>query len=165
MTEYKIIVSNTYRKDEEKVEPDFWKKKKLEEMSCREWELLCDGCGKCCLNKLDIDGKICFTCVKCRFLDSKSCLCRIYESRFAKVPDCRSVNLSALRERPKWLPKTCAYRLLEEGKDLPEWHPLVSGNRESVHRAMQSVRGRLLISETEVRDDEYENYIVDWKDI
>ncbi len=165
MAEYKIVITNTYRRDEEKVEPDFWKKKKLEEMNPKEWELLCDGCGKCCLNKLEWGGKICFTRVKCRFLDSESCLCRIYENRFAKVPDCRSVNMMALKERPKWLPKTCAYRLLEEGKDLPEWHPLVSGNKESVHRAMQSVRGRLLISETEVKDDEYEDYIVDWKDI
>ena len=87
------------------------------------------------------------------------------ENRFEKVSDCRSVNFAALKERPRWLPKTCAYRLLEEGKDLPQWHPLISGDKESVHKAMQSVRGRLLISETEVKDDEYENYIVNWKDI
>lgn len=165
MTEYKIVITNTYQKDKDEVEPQFWKKKKLAEMSNREWELLCDGCGKCCLNKLDVGGKIYFTCVKCRFLDSKSCLCRIYENRFEKVPDCRQVNMKALKERPKWLPKTCAYRLLEEGKDLPDWHPLISGDKESVHHAMQSVRGRLIISETEVKDDEYEDYIVDWKDI
>lgn len=67
-------------------------------MSPAEWELLCDGCGKCCLNKLEIDGKIHFTCVRCRFLDAKSCLCRIYENRFEKVPDCRSVDLKAIRE-------------------------------------------------------------------
>ena len=121
-------------------------------MTAQEWELLCDGCGKCCLNKLEIGGKIYFTCVKCRFLDSKSCLCRIYENRFAKVPDCRSVNRAALKERPRWLPKTCAYWLLENGKDLPEWHPLVSGNKNSVHEAFQSVRGRLLISESEVKE-------------
>ena len=163
--QYTIVVSNTYRQDKEKVEAEFWKKKSLSEMTHQEWELLCDGCGKCCLNKLDIEGKIYFTCVKCRFLDSKSCLCRIYENRFAKVPDCRNVNFAALKERPKWLPKTCAYRLLEEGKDLPEWHPLISGNSETVHQAHQSVRGRLLISETEVKDDEYENYIVNWPDI
>ena len=163
--QYTIVVQNTYRADENKVEPEFWKKKKLDEMTAQEWELLCDGCGKCCLNKLEIGGKIYFTCVKCRFLDSKSCLCRIYENRFAKVPDCRSVNRAALKERPRWLPKTCAYWLLENGKDLPEWHPLVSGNKNSVHEAFQSVRGRLLISESEVKDDEYENYLVNWKDV
>lgn len=138
-------------------------KKKLEDMSPAEWELLCDGCGKCCLNKLEIDGKIHFTCVRCRFLDAKSCLCRIYENRFEKVPDCRSVDLKAIREKPRWLPKTCAYWLLDNGHDLPEWHPLVSGDKDSVHRAFQSVRGRLIISESEVKH--YEDYIVDWKDI
>ena len=163
--QYTIVIQNTYHQNVNSVEPEFWKKKKLEQMNEQEWELLCDGCGKCCLNKLESGGKIYFTCVKCRFLDSKSCLCRIYENRFEKVPDCRSVNFAALKERPRWLPKTCAYRLLEEGKDLPEWHPLISGDKESVHKAMQSVRGRLLISETEVKDDEYENYIVNWKDI
>ena len=145
------------------VEPEFWKKKKLEDMSPAEWELLCDGCGKCCLNKLEIDGKIHFTCVRCRFLDAKSCLCRIYENRFEKVPDCRSVDLKAIRENPRWLPKTCAYWLLDNGYDLPEWHPLVSGDKDSVHRAFQSVRGRLIISESEVKH--YEDYIVDWKDV
>ncbi len=165
MAEYKIVITNTYRKDQSKVAPDFWKKKKLEEMSPQEWELLCDGCGKCCLNKLDWGGKISFTRVKCRFLDSKSCLCRIYENRFAKVPDCRSVDMKALSERPRWLPKTCAYWLLANGEDLPDWHPLVSGDKDSVHKAGKSVRDRLLISETEIKDDEYEDYIVDWKDI
>ena len=156
--QFTFVFANTYRQNADKVEEEFWKNKKLEEMSAQEWELLCDGCGKCCLNKLEIEGKIYFTCVKCRFLDSKSALCRIYENRFAKVKDCRSVNLEALKERPRWLPKTCAYW-------LPSWHPLKTKRKESVHEAMQSVRGRLLISETEVRDDEYENYIVDWQDV
>ncbi len=110
-----------------------------------------------------MDGKIHFTCVRCRFLDAKSCLCRIYENRFEKVPDCRSVDLKAIREKPRWLPKTCAYWLLDNGYDLPEWHPLVSGDKDSVHRAFQSVRGRLIISESEVKH--YEDYIVDWKDV
>ena len=162
---YTIVISNTFHQNENMIDADFWKKKKLSEMTPQEWELLCDGCGKCCLNKLDINGKIYFTCVKCRFLDSKSCLCRIYENRFSKVPDCRSVNLAAIKERPRWLPKTCAYWLLENGQPLPEWHPLVSGDKNSVHEAHQSVRERLLISETEVKDDEYENYIVNWPDV
>ena len=145
------------------VEPKFWKKKKLEEMNSTEWELLCDGCGKCCLNKLEIHGKIYYTNVRCRFLDSQSCLCRIYPHRFEKVPDCRNIDLKAIRERPRWLPKTCTYWLLDNGYDLPSWHPLISGDKESVHKALQSVRGRLIISESEV--EHYEDYIVDWKDI
>lgn len=145
------------------VEPEFWKKKKLEEMNETEWELLCDGCGKCCLNKLYVDGKIRFTCLRCRFLDDRKCRCRIYEHRFQAVPDCRKVDLAAVRDKPRWLPKTCAYWLLDQGKGLPEWHPLVSGDPQSVHKAHQSLRGRLIISETET--EYYEDYIVDWKDI
>ena len=170
-TEKKQYVITIARRDpvqeaQNTVEPEFWKKKKLEEMNPTEWELLCDGCGKCCLNKLEMGGKIYFTCVRCRFLDTNSCLCRIYENRFEKVPDCRNVNLKAIREKPRWLPKTCAYWLLDNGYELRSWHPLDSGDKESVHKAFQSVRGRLIISESEIRnDEEYENYVVDWKDI
>lgn len=162
---YKIEEESTYHNqiDLESVEPEFWKKKKLEDMNQTEWELLCDGCGKCCLNKLEIGPKIYFTCVRCRFLNPNNCLCRIYENRFEKVPDCRNVNLEAVRERPRWLPKTCAYWLLDNGKDLPDWHPLVSGSKDTVHTSFNSLRGRLLISESEVKH--YEDYIVDWKDI
>jgi len=156
--------SDTFLTSQEtKVEPQFWKKKKLSEMNETEWELLCDGCGKCCLNKIIVDGKIRFTCLRCRFLDDRKCRCRIYEHRFEKVPDCRKVDLAAIREKPRWLPKTCAYWLLDNGYDLPAWHPLVTGDPESVHRAWQSVRGRLIISETGIVH--YEDYIVDWKDI
>ena len=80
----KYIINIQSRPQPKDVEPEFWKKKKLEEMSREEWELLCDGCGKCCLNKLDVDGEIKFTCLRCRFLDVKTCLCRIYENRFEK---------------------------------------------------------------------------------
>ena len=95
--------------DLSRFEPEFWKKKKLEEMSKDEWELLCDSCGKCCLNKLEIKGKIKFTNTRCRFLDCQNCLCKIYNRRFEKVPDCRDIDLAAIREKPRWLPKTCAY--------------------------------------------------------
>ena len=145
------------------IEPEFWKKKKLEELSKREWELLCDGCGKCCLNKLEIKGKIKYTNTYCRFLDTKNCLCKIYAHRFQKVNDCRDINIQAIREKPRWLPKTCAYILLNEGKDLPEWHPLKTGKALSVHQAGASLQGRKLINESEVED--YENYIVEWKDL
>ncbi len=165
LKEYIINLKNTYHQKTEldSVEPEFWKKKKLSEMNQTEWELLCDGCGKCCLNKLEIDNKIYFTCVKCRFLDSNSCLCRIYENRFQKVPDCRNVTLDAVREKPRWLPKTCAYWLLDNNQELPKWHPLVSGNKESVHNALKSIRGRLIISESGIKH--YEDYIVDWEDV
>ena len=149
--------------DMKDIESEFWKKKSLEELTKKEWELLCDGCGKCCLNKLEIKGKIQFTNTYCRFFDTKSCLCKIYSHRFQKVNDCRDINIKAIREKPRWLPKTCAYILLDEGKDLPAWHPLKTKRADSVHRAGASLQGRKLINESEVED--YENYIVEWEDL
>lgn len=146
-----------------KLEPEFWKHKKLEEMNHEEWEALCDGCGKCCLNKLEIKGKIKFTNTYCRFLDCESCLCKIYEQRFAVVPDCRDIDLNAVREKPRWLPKTCAYWLLDNGYDLPTWHPLLSGRADSVQEAGMALTGRNLVNETKVTD--YEDYIIDWSDL
>ena len=145
------------------IEPEFWKKKKLSEMNKREWELLCDGCGKCCLNKLEIRGKIKFTNTVCRFLDCHNCLCKIYDHRFEKVPDCRDITLAAIREKPRWLPKTCAYWLLDNGQELPYWHPLITGKADSVHQAKMSLQNRQIVNESEVND--YENYIVDWPDL
>lgn len=147
----------------DRFEPEFWKKKKLEEMSKEEWELLCDGCGKCCLNKIEIKDKIKFTNTRCRFLDCKSCLCRIYEHRFEKVSDCRDIDLAAIREKPRWLPKTCAYWLLDNGYDLPSWHPLITGKANSVHEAKMSLQGRETVSETGIED--YENYVINWQDL
>ena len=149
--------------DLDKFEPEFWKKKPLEKLNKEEWELLCDGCGKCCLNKLEIRSKIKFTNTVCRFLDCNSCLCKIYEHRFEKVPDCRDITLEAVREKPRWLQKTCAYWLLDNGYDLPDWHPLISGNVDSVHQSGNSLQGKKLVSETEVKD--YEDYIIDWPDL
>ena len=146
-----------------KLEPEFWKHKKLEDLSKAEWEALCDGCGKCCLNKIEIKGKIRFTNVHCRFLDCKSCLCKIYENRFEAMADCRDIDLNAVREQPRWLPKTCAYWLLDNGYDLPNWHPLITGQAQSVVEEGMSLQNRELISETKV--DDYENYIVDWQDL
>ena len=149
--------------DIHKYEDKFWEKKGLEELSKEEWELLCDGCGKCCLNKLEIKGKICFTNTYCRFLDTKSCLCKIYNHRLQKVNDCRDIDIKAVREKPRWLPKTCAYVLLDEGKSLPSWHPLITGQALSVHQAGVSLQNRELINESEVVD--YENHIVKWEDL
>ncbi len=145
------------------LEPEFWKHKKLEEMNKDEWEAICDGCGKCCLNKIEIKGQVKFTNAYCRFLDCRSCLCKIYEQRFKVVADCRDITLEAVREKPRWLPKTCAYWLLDNGYELPKWHPLLSGRAASVSEAGMSLNGRELVNETKVRD--YEDYIVDWQDL
>ena len=150
-------------KDLDNLDTSFWLKKELKDLTKNEWELLCDGCGKCCLNKIEIRGKVCFTNARCRFLDETSCLCKIYEHRFEKVDDCRDIDLQTVLTEPEILPKTCAYRLLAEGKTLPEWHPLVSGNANSVHDAKMSVKGRRMISETEVSN--YENHVIDWTDL
>lgn len=149
--------------DLERFEPEFWKKKKLEDLSPDEWEILCDGCGKCCLNKIDIKGKVKFTNTYCRFLDCQSCLCKIYEKRFDKVYDCRDIDLKAVREKPRWLPKTCAYWLLDNGFDLPDWHPLKTKRAASVHEAKMSLQNRHIVSEAGIED--YENYIVYWEDL
>lgn len=139
----------------------FWRRKRLWEMTSEEWESLCDGCGKCCLHKLeDADtGDIHQTNVACRLLDLNACRCTRYDDRKRLVPDCVVLtpdNIDALG----WMPSTCAYRLLAEGKDLARWHPLVSGDPDSVHAAGISVRGRV-ISERDA-DGPLSQYLVDW---
>jgi hypothetical protein len=121
----------------------FWRTKTLDELSEAEWESLCDGCGRCCLNKLeDYDtGEIVWTDVACRLLDEGTCRCTDYPGRQAKVPDCIRLTPANVRTL-SWLPPTCAYRLVAEGHDLYWWHPLVSGDAETVHQAGVSVRGR-----------------------
>ena len=141
----------------------FWKTKRLGEMTKAEWESLCDGCGRCCLNKLEEEetGRIYFTDVGCRLLDSETCRCRDYANRSNKVPDC--VRLTPRNVRTlNWLPPTCAYRLVAEGRDLYWWHPLVSGDNDSVHAAGVSVRGRVPVTEDDISDDELEDRIVNW---
>ena len=137
----------------------FWKNKTLRQMSPSEWEALCDGCGKCCLVKLidDLTDDLHYTTVACKLLDCESCRCGDYENRKSLVEDC--VILSPrLIEELHWMPSTCAYRLIYEGKDLYWWHPLISGNSNTVHEAGISVRGRV-ISEREVKDSELPKYI------
>ncbi len=140
----------------------FWRRKTLRHMTEAEWESLCDGCGKCCLNKLQDEdtGALAFTNVACDLLDPVSCRCRDYANRWDFVPDCVKL-VPAMVHRLAWLPSTCAYRLLAEGHDLPDWHPLVSGDPESVHRAGVSVRGRVIL-EREAGD--LEDHVVDWED-
>ncbi len=139
---------------------EFWKTKRLEEMSRNEWERLCDGCGRCCLHKLrDEDSdEITFTNVACRLLDTVSCRCGDYAHRRLRVPDCEQLTPASVREID-WLPPSCAYRRLAEGKDLLWWHPLVSGRAETVHEAGVSVRGR---SVGERVAGPLEHHIVTW---
>ncbi len=138
----------------------FWKEKKLEEMTKAEWESLCDRCGQCCLNKLEnIDTKeIALTNVSCRYLDLESCSCTDYKNRTDNVYDCIELTPENACEL-SWMPESCAYRLLANGKPLYWWHPLVSGNKNTVHEAGVSVKNKA-INEDKVED--LEDHVVDW---
>ncbi|WP_032115881.1 YcgN family cysteine cluster protein [Candidatus Arsenophonus nilaparvatae] len=136
----------------------FWQRKTLEQMTDEEWESLCDGCGQCCMHKLlDADtDEIYFTNVACDQLDLKSCQCKNYAERFRYEPDCIKLtkdNLTTFR----WLPNTCAYRLIAEGKPLPAWHPLKTGSKLAMHQAKISVR-HIAVREIEVMD--WEDHII-----
>ena len=134
----------------------------LDELEPAEWEALCDGCGKCCLNKIEYedDGSLDFTCVACKLLDGDSCLCSSYPNRHDFVPDCVVLTPDKLAEISWWLPATCAYRLRAEGKPLYDWHPLISGDPEAVHRAGVSMRGRT-VSEADVPEEDWDRYVIE----
>lgn len=138
----------------------FWKTKSLVEMTRSEWESLCDGCGRCCLHKLrdEDSGKVWWTDVACRLLDGQSCRCTRYAERRRLVPDCVQLTPANLAEID-WLPPSCAYRRLRDGQDLAWWHPLVSGDPQTVHDAGISVRGR---SQDERRAGPLEHHLVEW---
>ncbi len=140
----------------------FWETKRLDEMTRSEWESLCDGCGRCCLKKLEdeVTREVAYTDVACRLLDRDRCRCTRYTERLKLVPDCIKLDASSLKE-VDWLPSTCAYRRIEEGKPLEWWHPLVSGNPNSVHEAGISIRGRAL-SEEDVEGEEIQARVINW---
>jgi len=144
-------------------EAPFWRRKSLAEMTDSEWESLCDGCGRCCLVKLEEEEteNIYFTNVGCRLLDTQSCRCRDYPGRSDKVEDCVRLTPEVVGEIG-WLPPTCGYRLIAEGKDLYWWHPLVSGDADTVHAAGVSVRGRVRDLEDDVARGDLEDRIVSW---
>ena len=133
----------------------FWKTKTLEELTGPEWESLCDGCGRCCLHKMQDEDteEIYWTTVACTLLDPDTCRCRDYGHRREKVPDCVVLTPEIVRS-VKWLPETCAYRLVAEGVDLYWWHHLVSGSGETVHEAGISVRGRVTAFDHELAEPE-----------
>lgn len=142
----------------------FWVQKSLAEMTTEEWEALCDGCGKCCLHKFEDEDtrEIYYTNVACLLLDNFQCRCTDYPHRRERVPGCLQLTPQRAAEF-KWLPATCAYRLLAESKPLFSWHPLVSGDGQSVHTAGISVRGKA-VPELEIDMQELEDYVVDWFD-
>lgn len=140
---------------------DFWRLP-LADLSRAEWEALCDGCGKCCLNKLEDEetGHVALTRVACRLFDDETCHCAQYPIRHQFVPECIVLDVTTIREHLYWLPQTCAYRLRHEGRDLPDWHPLLTGSAEAMHRAGQSMRGRT-VPEFEVHEDDWEEHIIE----
>lgn len=142
--------------------PRFWERFPLGKLSPSEWEALCDGCGKCCLNKLEDEEtqEVAFTRIGCRLLDDETCRCAQYDIRKQIVPECVVLTPKTLPEIAYWMPTTCAYRLLQEGKPLYDWHPLISGDPETVHEAGVSVRG-WTVPEFEIPEEEWEDYIIE----
>lgn len=144
------------------LETRFWEHKSLDEMNREEWEALCDGCGRCCLLKIE-DQDSCelfYTNVICEYHDNEKGCCTHYRDRSLLVPDCIKVTPEVARME-KWLPDSCAYRLLAEGRPLFDWHPLISGNKDSVYKAGMSVRDKV-ISEQYVHPDELPEHLVHW---
>lgn len=143
------------------IKKDFWKSKALSEMSLEEWEALCDGCGICCLYKVEDEdtGEVELTNIACRFLDLDTVHCQLYDKRLQAMPTCIQLTPSKVKKLG-WLPVTCAYRLITNGEPLPDWHPLVSGDADSVHMADISVKGKA-IPESEANLNHIEDYVIE----
>lgn len=144
------------------VRPNFWEIHPLADLSTEEWEALCDGCGKCCLTKLeDADtARVEYTNVACRLFDNDTCRCAQYEIRKTLVPSCVIITPDSIASAAYWMPTTCAYRRLHEGKPLPDWHPLITGDPASVHAAGMSMIGRT-VPEYDVEEDDLEDYVIE----
>jgi uncharacterized cysteine cluster protein YcgN (CxxCxxCC family) len=142
--------------------PRFWETVPLKDMTRTEWEALCDGCGKCCLNKLeDADtGEVVLTRVACRLLDDDTCRCTQYDIRHQFVPECIVLKPGNIDKNLYWMPETCAYKLLWTGQKLYDWHPLISGDADSVHRAGVSVQG-MTVPEFVVGEDDWEDHLIE----
>ena len=145
----------------DKLRPRFWETVPLKKMTAPEWEALCDGCGKCCLNKIEYEdtGEVDYTRIACRLLDDKTCRCSQYPIRHQFVPDCVVLTPKTLPKIAYWMPATCAYKLLWEGKPLPDRHPLVTGDPESTHSSGHSMRGKT-VPEYDVAEDDWDDYII-----
>ncbi|WP_407647874.1 YcgN family cysteine cluster protein [Acinetobacter rathckeae] len=143
--------------------PQFWQKYPLDALNAQEWEALCDGCGLCCLIKLEDDDtqEVTYTKVACHLLDCSTGHCSDYTHRKNFVPDCIQLNIQTIEQIAYWLPSSCAYRRRHEGKKLPPWHYLNTGSRESVITAKKSVAGRC-ISEYDIPEQDIDQYIVRW---
>ncbi|MDF1854457.1 YcgN family cysteine cluster protein [Pseudooceanicola sp.] len=140
----------------------YWETTPLDRMTQREWEALCDGCGKCCLNKLEDEetGEVALTRVACRLFDDTTCKCAQYPIRQQFVPECITLRPQEIDRHLYWLPQTCAYRLRHEGRPLYDWHPLISGNADSVHDAGVSMLSRT-VPEYEIDEDDWEDHIIE----
>jgi len=141
----------------------FWETKSLAEMSDAEWESVCDGCGKCCLLKLEDEdtGEIAYTRLHCRLLDAGTCRCSDYENRKQHVPDCVKLTPQTV-DQIKWMPDSCAYKRLQAGDKLPDWHHLISGDRQMIHTLGHSIMGRTVSEDTVIEADQID-WIVDWE--
>lgn len=141
---------------------NFWEVKSLAEMSQQEWESLCDGCGRCCLNKLEDEdtGEIYFTNVTCKLLDIEKCRCSDYDNRKVSMPDCMILSFDN-KEALEVMPSTCAYSLLYQGKPLPEWHPLITERKESVAEADITIAGKV-VSEEHIHYTQLPEHLINW---
>ena len=148
--------------DREGLAPRFWERKRLQDMDPREWEALCDGCGKCCLNKLEDEetGEVFLTRVACRLFDDATCRCSQYEIRHQFVPECIVLKPANIAKNLYWMPETCAYKLLWNGDSLFDWHPLISGTAATVHEAGVSMRDAT-VPEFEMDEDDWEEHIIE----
>lgn len=143
--------------------PRFWETVPLAEMTAPEWEALCDGCGKCCMLKMEDEeeeGLIAYTNIACRLFDETTCRCTSYALRSTLVPGCITLTPRGIEEARDWMPSTCAYRLLSEGAPLPGWHPLLTGDPASVHETGNSMRGRT-VPEYEVDEDDWYDHVIE----